>query len=87
MFGEQLELWEGVDARAEPWGGQSPRDLTRGAELRRFSAPGGGVSAQIDAIQLVLFDPLEEKGPEGAPRDVVPCGTAFRRGRFLYYQE
>ena len=45
-----------------PWGGISPRFLTRGAELYSFTAQGTGRPdpVRIEAVQLELF-------PKGTP--------------------
>jgi len=86
LFGEQLELWDGVDARAEPWGGRSPRDLTRWGRRRTLAARAGDMSCPELTEQLDMFPPQKEKGPEGAPSNTLLPGLreGFRKGGFFY---
>ena len=52
---EQLNLELG-DARLEiPWGGLSPRELTRCGKLFSFEASPTGGPIQVDPAQLTLF--------------------------------
>ncbi len=59
----QLSLMLGDSRR--PWGGRSPRDLTRAAELFRLAPEGTGrsIEAQVNVAQLELFP---QESPHGS---------------------
>ena len=86
-FGEQPEL-ELMDQVEEPWGGMSPRHLTRGANLFRFEARAGDMSCPTLLELLGIDEPLKGKGPEGAPslvavRVIEPVPVYYsRRGEY-----
>jgi len=65
-----------------PWGGRSPRALTRGAKLFSFKARAGAVTCDMkDPLQLELFRMSKRAGHrrvvyDGAPL-LVPLGRRY----------
>ena len=64
-----------------PWGGVSPRALTRGFDVVIFPSRGGDVSLPPITEQYDLFEPLKGRRPEGAP-SLLPLPPLGVRRRF-----
>ena len=70
---EQFDLWPEWLAGL-PWGGRSPRGLTRGAKVLYSRREPGGMSSLPDPLQCEMFIRHQARRYVGAPLLVEPGG-------------
>jgi len=70
---EQLELRLGDVQKVVPWGGRSPRDLTRAKKVLFFNREGQRTTDLFGSGQLDLFgDAITKRPPYGGASTLLP---------------